>query len=97
MHDTRMAPRSKLVVSARRLQEQRLQPRKSVLGSSPGLEGSIVRKLSTIKEQRQDKSCLFRRGDYRNKGHSPEKLSWVPVPLKMYSVNWELIKVDEHR
>jgi hypothetical protein len=35
---------------------------------------SIARKLSTIEERRQEPNCLFRRGDYRNKGHKPEKL-----------------------
>jgi hypothetical protein len=44
---------------------------------------SVVRKLSTIEERRQDQSYLFLRGDYRNKGHNPEKLSWVRFPVNM--------------
>jgi hypothetical protein len=38
-HDIKSAPRPKLFVSARRLQEQRPQPRKICLGSSPGEDG----------------------------------------------------------
>jgi hypothetical protein len=34
----------------------------------------VARKISTIEERRQDQSCLFRRGDHRNKGHNTEKL-----------------------
>jgi hypothetical protein len=29
---------------------------------------------------------LSRGDDYRNKDHNPEKLPWVPVPLKMISL-----------
>jgi hypothetical protein len=32
----------------------------------------VARKLSTIEERRQDQSCLFRSGNYKNKGHNPE-------------------------
>jgi hypothetical protein len=31
--------------------------------------------LSTLEESCQHRSCLFRRGDYRNKDHNPEKCS----------------------
>jgi hypothetical protein len=48
---------------------------------------SVAQKLSTIIEQRQDQSCLFQQGDFRNKGQNPEKkLSWVRVPVKVFSV-----------
>jgi hypothetical protein len=40
---------------------------------------SVARKPSTIEERCQDQSCLFRRGDYKNKGRSTETLSWVRV------------------
>jgi hypothetical protein len=76
-HDRRTAPRSKLFVSKRRLNKRRIQPRKSVLSSIPNEDCFVVRKLSTTEEWSQDKSCLFQRGDYRNKGHDTEKLSWV--------------------
>jgi hypothetical protein len=33
---------------------------------------SVARKLSTIEERRQDQSCLFGRGDYRNKRQTPK-------------------------
>jgi hypothetical protein len=61
--------------STSRLQEQRPQLRIVVLGSSPVKMVSVARKLSTTEQRRQDRSCLFRRGAYINKGHSPE--SWV--------------------
>jgi hypothetical protein len=40
-HDSRTAPRPKLFVSARRLQEQKSQPRKCVLGSSTGKDSFV--------------------------------------------------------
>jgi hypothetical protein len=41
----------------------------------------VVRKLSTIEERCQDQSCLFRREDFRNKGHNPdgEKIAGTKV------------------
>jgi hypothetical protein len=62
------------------------KPRKSVLSLNPVRAVPVARKLSTIEERRQDQSCLFRRGDYRNKGQKPEKLSWVRVLEKMSSL-----------
>jgi hypothetical protein len=47
-HDRRTAPRPKLFVSTKRLQEQRSQPQKSVLGSSPGKMVSVARIMSAI-------------------------------------------------
>jgi hypothetical protein len=44
----------------------------------------VAQKLSTIEERHKEQSCLFRRGDYRNKGHNPDKLSWVPFLTKMF-------------
>jgi hypothetical protein len=46
----------------------------------------VARKLNTIEEWRLDQSCLFRRGDYRNKNQNPGKLSWVRFPAKTVSV-----------
>jgi hypothetical protein len=46
-----------------------------------------ARKLSTIEERRQDKNCLFLRGDYKNKGHNAEKLFWVGVPVKKFELS----------
>jgi hypothetical protein len=57
---------------------------------------SVPQKLSMI-EQRSDQSCLFRRGDYRNKGHNPEKLFWVRVPVKIVSVPRKLSTKEERR
>jgi hypothetical protein len=44
---------------------------------------SVAWKLSTIEKWCQDQSCLFQQGDYRNKGHSPKKLFYIQVPVKM--------------
>jgi hypothetical protein len=41
--------------------------------------------------------CLFRRGDYRNKGHNHEHLSWVRVLVKMVSVARKLSTIEERR
>jgi hypothetical protein len=45
---------------------------------------SVARKLSTLEERYQNQSCLFRRGEYRNKGHNPVKVSWVRVLVMVY-------------
>jgi hypothetical protein len=44
---------------------------------------SAAWKLGEIDEQRQGQSCLFRQGNYRNKGYNPEELSCVRVPMKI--------------
>jgi hypothetical protein len=85
-HGRRTVPRPKLFVPASRLQEERPQPRKSYLGSFPGEMVSITRKLSTMEEWRQGQTSLFRQWHYKNKGHNPENVSWVRVPVKMVSV-----------
>jgi hypothetical protein len=46
----------------------------------------LARKLSTIEEQRQERSCLFQRLYYKNKGNIHENVSWVLVLVKMVSV-----------
>jgi hypothetical protein len=38
---------------------------------------AAAQKLSIIEERLQEQSCLFEIEDYRNKGHSPEKLTWI--------------------
>jgi hypothetical protein len=38
-----------------------------------------------------------RRGACRNKGHKPEKLSWVRFPVKMISVARKLSAIKQHR
>jgi hypothetical protein len=35
--------------------------------------------------------------NYRNKDHKFKKLSWVRVLVKMFSVPWKLMMVEEHR
>jgi hypothetical protein len=46
---------------------------------------------------RHDQSCLYRRGDYRNRGHNVEKLSLVQVPMKIFSVARKLCMAEERR
>jgi hypothetical protein len=46
-----------------------------------------ARKLNTIEKRRQDQSSLSRRGDYRNEGYNPEKLSRVRFPMKVVYVS----------
>jgi hypothetical protein len=58
---------------------------------------SVARKLSTIEEQCKEQCSLFRRGDYRNKGHKPEKLSSALVLVKPFSLPWKLLMAEEHR
>jgi hypothetical protein len=41
---------------------------------------SAGRKLNTIEERRQERSCLFRRGYYRNKAHNPEQSILGSIP-----------------
>jgi hypothetical protein len=55
----------------------------------------VDQKLSMIEEQRQDQICLFQRGDFRNRGQNPEKLSWVRFPVKMVFVAWKLSMTGE--
>jgi hypothetical protein len=55
---------------------ERSKLRKSVLGSSPGKDVSVARKLSMMKQQCQDQFFLFRRVDYKNEGHESYLLSF---------------------
>jgi hypothetical protein len=43
----------------------------------------VARKLSTIEERRQGRSCSFGRRDYRRLRSQTRKLSWVRVPVKI--------------
>jgi hypothetical protein len=49
--------------------KHRSKSRKSFIGSSTSENVFVARKLSPVQERRQDHSCLFRRGDCRNKCH----------------------------
>jgi hypothetical protein len=53
----------------------------------------VARKLSTIEERRQDQSCLFRQGDYTNKGHNHEKCVLRSIPGEDGFCSW-VIKHD---
>lgn len=56
---------------------------------------SVVGKLNTI-EQRPNQSCLFRLGDYRNKGYGPGNLSFVRATVMIY-VARKLNTIEERR
>jgi hypothetical protein len=45
---------------------------KTVLGSIPGEDAFVARKLSTMEERDPDQICFYRQGDYRTEGHKPE-------------------------
>jgi hypothetical protein len=66
--------RPRLFLSTRRLQKLRSQIQKLSWVRVPVKMVPVARKLSTIKERRNEQNCLFRRGDYKNKGHIPETL-----------------------
>jgi hypothetical protein len=72
-HDRETAPKPKLFVSARRLQEQRRQPRKTALGSIS--DGHNFCCSDTVQDRRTAQRIeLFLRGDYSNYGHKPRSL-----------------------
>jgi hypothetical protein len=54
---------------------------------------SVTRKLSTARERRQKQSCLFRKGDYRNKAMTRENY-WVRFPMRMVSLARKLRKIE---
>jgi hypothetical protein len=58
-HDRRTARRSKLFVAVRKLQKERPEPRKTVLGSSDGENAFVAWKLRTIEEWNLDNIVCF--------------------------------------
>lgn len=60
---------------------------------SPG-EGSF-RTLETKHNRTAPHSYLFQRGDYRNKGHNPKKMTWVFALVKMVSVAQKLSTTEK--
>jgi hypothetical protein len=61
-------------------------PKKIFLGFESQWIVSLAQKQSVIQERRQDQSCLFRRGDYKNKGNNEESPSLVQVLVKTVSL-----------
>jgi hypothetical protein len=51
---------------------------------------AVAWKLRITEERLQKQSCLFQTGDYRNKGHNSDKMTWVLFPTKKFSVDWKL-------
>jgi hypothetical protein len=41
------------------------------------------------------RKCLFLWQEYKDKGHNPKNLSWVPVLVKMVSAAQELSTTEE--
>lgn len=70
--DRMMAPTTNLFVSARRLQKQRPQNGIYVLGSNR-VENDFCSSETEHDRGMVGRPTLFRRGDYRNKCHNPEK------------------------
>lgn len=93
-HDTRTMPRAELLVSARRLHEQRQVSRKlSLFQISVKMD---VRKVSTAGECVQEQDYLLRRGDCRIKGHNTEKSVLSSSSGEVgFSVNRKLIAVND--
>jgi hypothetical protein len=59
---------------------------------------SVSWKLSNIEECRQDRRCLFRRGNCRNRGSTTQKYgSWVRVLVKIVSIAGKLSMIEERR
>jgi hypothetical protein len=80
-HDRGPAPRPKLFVSERKLQEQRRIRGKTLLSSIPG-EGGFCCSETLHDRRTARRTKLFRRGDHKNYGHKPENF-WVRVSVKM--------------
>jgi hypothetical protein len=55
---------------------------------------SLARKLGTEDEQDREQSCLFRRRDYRNRGHNLENVSWVLSSVKVVSLARQLSSIE---
>jgi hypothetical protein len=68
-----------------------------VLSSRPSEGGSCSSETKHDIRTAPRPGLLFRRGDYRNKGHNPETLSWVRVPMKIFSVARELSTTEEKK
>jgi hypothetical protein len=75
-HDKRTAPKTKLSASAGRLEEQRPQPRKYVLGSSPG-EGGFC-SLETKHNKRAAPRIKFSASAGRLQEQRPQSRKFVP-------------------
>jgi hypothetical protein len=68
-----------------------LERYKKVLGSSPNEDG-FCRLETKYNGRTALRPKLFWQAVYRNKGHRPENISWVLVPLQMISLAWKLSK-----
>jgi hypothetical protein len=84
-------PRPKLFVSERRLQEQRSQPQKAALGSSPGEDGFFSL------EMKHDRRMAPRSELFVLAGRLQEQRlwSWVEVPVRTVFVTQNLRTIEE--
>jgi hypothetical protein len=71
--------------STGKLQEQRPQLQKSILGLSYSEDVSGTWKLSIIEEWNQAQDGLFQQGDYKNRGGKPRN-SCVLVSVKIFAL-----------
>jgi hypothetical protein len=76
---------------------QRSKLRKSVLGLSPGECGFFSSETDHDRRKSPRPKFLFRGEDYRDKGHNPENMSWVRVPVKMIYLSQKLSTMEERR
>jgi hypothetical protein len=100
-HDRTTAPRPKLFVSASRLQEQRPQHRKTVMGSSPDEDDFYS------SETKHDRRTALRQNLFVSARRLQElrsqtrKLPWVRVSMKMLGlgiiINVSVIFNDKYR
>jgi hypothetical protein len=58
---------------------------------------SVALKLSTTEERSQDQTCLFRRGYYRNRDHSPAKSVLGSKPAEIVCVARKISTTEERR
>jgi hypothetical protein len=76
--------------------ETKVTTRETVLRSSPG-EEVLCSSETKHNKKTAPRPKLCRREDYRNKGHNPETLSWVRVPMKIFYTARELSIIEKRR
>jgi hypothetical protein len=67
----------------------------TVISSSPGEVASCSSETTQHEEQGRDKRRLFRRKDYKKKGHNLEKVSWVLASVKVFLTQQLSFKEDK--
>jgi hypothetical protein len=83
--DRRVLPRPKFFVSKKRLQQQWPQPRKSVLVSGPGEDDLFNSETMHDKKTAPGPRLFVSAGKLQEQGSKNRKLSWIRVPVKIFS------------